>query len=96
MIKVNRNNNIITISGHANSADYGKDIVCAAVSSICYTTINAIAKIRKSAIEVKDDDIMKITVLDADEVVNALIENMFELLNKLANDYPNNIKVKES
>ena len=34
----------ITISGHANYSD-SNDIVCASVSSIMYTTVNAIMKL---------------------------------------------------
>ena len=40
MIKVIKENNMIMISGHANHNEYGKDIVCASVSSIIYTTLN--------------------------------------------------------
>lgn len=32
----------VTISGHAESADYGRDLVCAAVSAISLGGINAI------------------------------------------------------
>lgn len=96
MISVLKENNKITISGHANSAEYGKDIVCASVSSIVYTTINAIEKIRKSAIMVSDGSSMVIDVLIDDEIVNALIENMMELLKSLVTDYPKNIMIKES
>ena len=46
MIKVDlTKENVITISGHANYDDKGKDIVCASVSSIVITTINAIIEI---------------------------------------------------
>ena len=96
MIKVNRKDNIITISGHANSGEYGKDIVCAAVSSIVYTTINAIHRIMDNAIEVQDESTMEIKVLMNDEIVNDLIENMFDLLKDLEKDYPKNLIVKES
>ena len=95
MIKVVKDKNIITICGHANSAEYGKDIVCASVSSIVYTTINALKKIKKSSIEVEDNKTMTIKVLDNDEVTRALIDNMMELLSSLAVDYPKNLNVKE-
>ena len=49
MIKVEIENNKIEIKGHANYDDYGKDIVCASVSSIVITTINAIID-RKSVV----------------------------------------------
>ena len=96
MIKVVKKDNIITISGHANSAEYGKDIVCASVSSIIYTTINALKKIQEESIEVEDKGSMIIKVLTDDEIVKTLIENMMELLKSIEEDYPKNLSVKES
>ena len=54
MIKVEVNKNFIKISGHANFDNYGKDIVCASVSSIIYTTINGILNINNTAINYTD------------------------------------------
>lgn len=96
MIKVIKDNNNITISGHANSGEYGKDIVCASVSSIIYTTINAIESIKANSIEVIDNDSMIINILTDDEIVMKLINNMMSLLKDLSSDYPKNIIVKES
>ena len=73
MIKVNYNDKVIKISGHANFNDYGKDIVCASVSSIVYTTINGILNINKDAIEFSDNNIMIINVKMNDEITNKLI-----------------------
>ena len=96
MIKVVKNKNVIMLSGHAGSNIYGKDIVCASVSSIVYTTINAIARIRKSALLVEDKEDLTIKVIENDEIVDALIDNMMELLKAVSKDYPKNINVKES
>ena len=97
MIKVVRKDNIITISGHANSAEYGKDIVCASVSSIIYTTINALKKIKESSIDVEDNSSkMIIKLLVEDEITKCLTENMMELLKSIEEDYPKNLSVKES
>lgn len=96
MISIKKNNNVIEISGHAGFNDYGKDIVCASVSSIIYTTINACAKIMDSSLDVEDKENMKIIIKTDDEIVNKLIENMMELLNSLHEEYPKNIIVKES
>ena len=38
MIRINIKKNTIIIKGHANYDKYGKDIVCASVSSIITTT----------------------------------------------------------
>ena len=96
MIKVIKENNKIMIKGHANHNEYGKDIVCASVSSIIYTTINAIKCLKDNTIEVIDNDVMEITYLENDEITSKLINNMLDLLKDLSNDYPKNISVKES
>lgn len=47
-IKVKKDEEIIreiSINGHALYDDYGKDIVCASVSSIVITTVNAILRV---------------------------------------------------
>ena len=49
MIKVYREQNKIIIKGHADYDDYGKDIVCASVSSIVITTVNAKLEIDRDA-----------------------------------------------
>ena len=94
MIKIFRKENIIQISGHANFDDYGKDIVCASVSSIVYTTINGILNINDKAISVIDKKDITIRILNDDDITNKLINNMFNLLEDLERQYPNNLKIK--
>ncbi len=78
-------------------AEYGKDIVCASVSSIIYTSINAIASINPKYIDVQDDgNVMTIEIKENDEIVLKLIANMFEMLKSVAKDYPKNLSVKEN
>lgn len=96
MIKVLKKDNIISISGHAMYADYGKDIVCSAVSSIVITTINGILTINDQAITYKNKtDGIEIEIKSFDDVTLKLIDNMIQLLTKLSNNYPKNLKVKE-
>jgi uncharacterized protein YsxB (DUF464 family) len=96
MIKVVKNGNDIKIFGHADFADYGKDIVCASVSSIIYTTVNGIKNIDNNAIEfIDNDNFMEIKVLKDDEVINKLINNMLDLIKDLMNQYPKHILISE-
>ena len=83
MIKVSitkKDNKIekITMTGHAMYDEYGKDIVCAAASSIVITTVNAILKINEKAIQYKNDDDLIITVNSFDTVTTSLINNMID------------------
>ena len=95
MIKVDlRKENLITISGHAGYEDSGKDIVCASVSSIVITTINAIIEIDNEAIDYSDlDNKIIIRIVKDDEIVNKLINNMILLLESLEKDYKEYIKI---
>ena len=95
MIKVDLSKDkLITVSGHSGYEEAGKDIVCASVSSIVITTINAIIEIDSDAIDYSDlDNKIIIRILKEDEVVNKLIKNMVLLLEQLENDYKDYIKI---
>lgn len=99
MIKVNYvvSNNLIesvSIKGHAFYDTYGKDIVCAAVSSIVTTTINDILALTEDKIkyDTQDGNVL-ITVVSDNEVVEKLLNVMLNMLKELASDYPKNIKI---
>lgn len=96
LIKKEKNNvKKITMNGHANYADYGKDIVCAAASSIAITTINAILEINKDWIDYSLKEELTIIVKEKNEILNKLIENMVNMLKELEKDYQKNIIIKE-
>ena len=100
MIRININYkdnyiNKITLKGHANYSDYGKDIVCAATSATYLTTINGILLLKEDSIEVlSHNDIQTINVLVEDDIINKLLENMIRCLKSLEEKYPNNINIK--
>ena len=94
MIKVVIKNDSITISGHANYDEYGKDIVCAAVSATVITTVNGILSIDETSIEVNDTAKIEIKILKDNDVVNKLINNMINLLTELQKDYKDNIDIR--
>ena len=99
MIKVNvfyENDKISKVSfkGHALYDDYGKDIVCAAVSSIATTTVNAIITLdSKACYYDTTDGILNITIKEDSEIAIKLINNMLNMLKELEETYPKNIKI---
>lgn len=96
MIKVDIKKNHIKISGHAMFDDYGKDIVCAAASSIVITSINGILRLDEEAISYKlSKDELSINILKDNRETNLLILNMISLLKDLEKQYGKNIKVNE-
>ena len=94
MIKVNNKNNIIIITGHAGYDDFGKDIVCASVSSIVITSINLCLRFNKESIKYKEEkDKLTIEILSNDDNITLTIENMLMMLEELASTYKKNIKI---
>lgn len=96
-IKVEYDNNFISkivITGHANYDDYGKDIVCAAVSASVLTTINGIIALDNSILEVNNVlDKMTIKVLKNEKISQVLLNSMLSNLKSLVVEYPKNIKI---
>ena len=95
MIKVDlREENVITIKGHALFSDFGTDIVCASVSSIVITTINDVMSIDNDAIEYESKTgKVVIKIKKNSDIVSILIDNMILLLESLEKDYKKNIKI---
>ncbi len=95
MIKIKFDKDKISIKGHSGYDVIGKDIVCASVSSIVITSINAIIRIDEKAISYKQDEgFIEINILKHSEMVDLLILNMKELLKELQIQYDKYIKIQ--
>ena len=100
MIKIsykeeNNHINYVKIYGHANYADEGFDIVCASVSSIAITTINAIIRIDEESIYYSENDgLLEIGIVKENEIVDLLIINMISMFEELEEQYKDYIKIK--
>ena len=97
-VKIEKENSTykkISILGHAMYDDYGKDIVCAAVSSITTTTVNGILALNKNSLSyMVSKKGLSIDIKNTDETTQILIGNMVSLLKELEVNYPENIEVK--
>ena len=95
-VKVKKENNRykkINILGHAMYDEYGKDIVCSAVSSIITTTVNGILMLDKESLSYlvsKKGMLIEIKNID-NTTTQILIDNMVNLLKDLEKKYPENI-----
>ena len=72
----------IECNGHAGYAEYGEDIVCAAISVLTINTINSIEQFTKDKIDVfesEDDGIIRITFKDIPSKEADLLLKSFEL-----------------
>ena len=94
MIKVEVTKKNISILGHANYDDYGKDIVCASASSIVLCSVEGISQIDNTAVDIKElPNRLDIIINKDDDITNKLINNMITCLKELEKKYPKNIKI---
>lgn len=90
MITINKQYNNIIVTGHA------EPVVCAGVSTIVYTTVNALLKYDKECIWYNDnsiEDTVTMKILIDDEFVSLLIENMFDMFNDIKEEYEEQIDI---
>jgi len=91
-IKVSKRN--ISIFGHADYDEFGKDIVCAAVSSIVLCSVEAIALFDDEAIDViQEQDKLEIIINKDDDTTNNLVKNMMNCLSEVEKKYSQNVKI---
>ena len=83
------------VKGHAGLAETGNDILCAAVSSACYMTVNTLTDVLKVDVSVKlnDDGYMKAVISDVTEEAENLLKGFQMHITALAKDYRKNLKV---
>lgn len=96
-VKVKKSNDIvyeIVISGHANYDTKGKDIVCAAVSTMATTTINGIIALDESIDYENSSGLLKIRTLKDTEINTKLLNNLIRMLEELSIQYPKNIEIR--
>ncbi|MGN1372331.1 MAG: ribosomal-processing cysteine protease Prp [Candidatus Coprovivens sp.] len=99
MIKVivkKRDNKIsqIVVKGHANYDTFGKDIVCASVSTMMITTINCINVLDESLDFEEKKGLLVIRVIKDTEVNQKLLDNLIIQLEELVSLYPKNIEIR--
>lgn len=98
VVKVEKNNDLIekiTFMGHAEFADYGKDIVCASLSTMLITTVNACISFDKESVKYENNDKFILTNIKKDDITNKLLNNLYNLMKELESEYQDNIEIKE-
>lgn len=94
MIEVSRHDSGINIKGHANYAEPGKDIVCAAVSTLVQNLIQSIEELTTDQIKyVMSPGTVDIEFRDLSEHAQLLVNSFFVGIEMIASEYPDNVKV---
>lgn len=90
----------ITMSGHANSGPYGKDLVCAGASAVSIGTIHAIGELCNVDLPVSAEDggFLDFEVPDnldqqTREKIQLLLEGMLVSLHSIAREYQKHIRI---
>ena len=85
----------IEVSGHANSAEYGKDLVCAGVSTVCVGIANVLAKkgfLKQGTIDV-EEGFVHVKVNQSSDMIQVVLETFEILLETVEESYPKYMKI---
>lgn len=82
------------VSGHSGSAEAGRDIICAFVSSACLMAANTITEVIKlSANAEEDEGFLSLKINESPVAAQDILCGLVLHLTELQKDYPKNIKV---
>lgn len=94
MIAVNVRLDGVTVSGHAGYSEYGKDIICSAVSTLTQNLIYSIEQLTKDKISyVIKPGTVDIKFGDLSENARLLVDSFFIGVCNIANSYPDYVKI---
>ncbi len=85
----------LKVTGHAEFADEGKDLICASVSSIFYGLMNALDEMEGDAKVHDNRDDIEIMVLRDNQTVQDYIRLVMYQLKTIEESYGRFIKIKE-
>lgn len=84
----------VSITGHANYAEYGSDIVCSAVSAIGVGTVNAINEVLKIVPKCICKEGHLEVQFETDEKSQLIAQTMLVQLKSIEDNYRKYIKIK--
>ncbi len=94
MIEISIRKDGVTVSGHANYAPRGQDIVCAAVSTLAIALINSIKDLTEDKIHYSiSPGRADIEYKDLSEKSKTLVDSFFVGISMVSNDYPNHVRM---
>ena len=96
MIVITKTEHGITVKGHANYAEPGKDIVCAAISTLAQTLIYSIEDLAESQIKYHiSPGTVDIKYWDLSKDAQLLVNSFFIGCQMIADNYPDNVRVEK-
>ena len=94
MITVNRYSDRITVTGHANYAACGEDIVCAGVSTLVQTLIQSVEELTTDKIQYDmQPGTVDIKFWSLSDLAKVLVDSFFIGIELIISEYPDNVKL---
>ena len=96
IIKIDGKIKKFKVTGHAEVAPKGQDIVCAGVSAVVQTAIVGLDKYLKTDFDCKqsEDGFLEVNLDKPSEYTEAILMTMYYGLNEIEQLYPKNVKMK--
>ncbi len=87
----------MTMTGHANAGPYGQDLVCAGVSAVALSSLNAIDLLYPDACTMMAENNKIFLKVDHDSHdLQITLKTMATQLSALASEYPKSIRIRYS
>lgn len=85
------------VSGHANSAPKGHDIVCAGVSALTQSAVLGLERClkRQFKLDITSGKLLMELTGSPDERTQAILETMLLGLQEIARNYPKSVQIQE-
>lgn len=94
MIEVSVREDEVKVSGHANYAVQGSDIVCAGVTALTQTLINSIMSLTEDKIEYEiSPGRVDIKYRDLSEKSRTLVDSFFIGVSMIADEFPDYVRI---
>lgn len=94
LIEVTVRKDEITISGHANYAAYGQDIICAGVTALARTLIKSIKDLTEDKMEYEiSPGWVDIEYGNLSEKAKTLVDSFFIGICMIANEFPDYVRI---
>lgn len=95
MIAVSVRKGGITVCGHANYAEVGKDIVCAGVTALTQTLIKSLENLTRDEIEYEiSPGRADIYYRDLSEAGRLLVDSFFIGICQISNEFPDCVRIE--
>ena len=95
MIAVSIRKDGIIVSGHANYAEYGKDIICAGVTTLTQTLIKSLKDLTEDKIEYEiSPGRTDIHYRNLSEEGKLLVDSFFIGICMIADEFPDHVRIE--